>query len=344
MVSRHPLLFAPIGLVAGIALLGFQNAPVPARTVSRLSDPFAAGWMLADTNGSGIINSIAGKVVVPAQPDAAENAAAADVAARLGFATTGLTPPVVIAASADHSGGPRIWIGRQAVPAQFAAEAGRYQASLEVSEGGVFAIGGNLAVLGKDDAGLLAAAEAFAARAPFLWKVPGDRLTAIAEAIQPASPAPQLVGISYVKGRNGIARAWLAADSGVNAASLTTALASPKLALVHQMIARVNGQDITATNEKAQPVAPTPPPGEEAGGAAGGAAPDAEGATQRLDIATLYTMRGLFRGTAAHADPFQPRWPALCAGGEAGNRDGEPGRADGSGDNGYHFAAGHSCG
>ena len=46
----------------------------------------------SDTNGDGIIDFIPGKVVVPPQPTAAQNAAAADIAARLGYATTGLTP------------------------------------------------------------------------------------------------------------------------------------------------------------------------------------------------------------------------------------------------------------
>ena len=63
---------------------------------------------------AGIADFINGKVVVPAQPSAAENAAAVDFAARLGFGSTGLTPPLVV--NADSGSGPRIWIGR-ATPA-----------------------------------------------------------------------------------------------------------------------------------------------------------------------------------------------------------------------------------
>ena len=73
-----------------------------------LADPFIAGWMLSDTNGDDIIDFVSGKVVVPGHPTAAENASAADLAARLGFGTTGFTPPVVIGASEDRSDGPRI--------------------------------------------------------------------------------------------------------------------------------------------------------------------------------------------------------------------------------------------
>src|SRR5947209_7380388 len=88
---------------AFLSLLAFQNAPRAPAPTSHLADPFAAGWMLIDTNGDGIIDFIAGKVVVSASPSAVENAAAADIAARLGFATTGLTPPIVISAAADHN-------------------------------------------------------------------------------------------------------------------------------------------------------------------------------------------------------------------------------------------------
>src|SRR5215475_13348143 len=72
-----------------------------------LTEPFATGWMLTDTNQDGIADFIAGKIVVPANPSAAENAAAADLAARAGYGTTGLTPPVVV--TADPGSGPRIW-------------------------------------------------------------------------------------------------------------------------------------------------------------------------------------------------------------------------------------------
>src|SRR5690242_8930252 len=76
----------------------------------RLADPFAPGWMLTDTNGDGIVDFVAGKIVVSVRPRAAENAAAANIAARLGYSTTGLTPPLVISAAEDSGGGPRIFI------------------------------------------------------------------------------------------------------------------------------------------------------------------------------------------------------------------------------------------
>ncbi len=246
----------------------------------RLLDPFSAGWMLRDTNGDGIVDFVAGKVVVPANPSAAENAAAADIAARLGFSSTGLTPPVVISATEDRNDGPRIWVGRGAVPGPHTAAAGRFTDQLQAGEGGIFALEGNLVVLGRDDVGLLAAAEALASRAPYLWKVPGDTLTVLADAVK-AKP----IGLTYLKGKIGIDRAFF--EGSVKSEELATAIKLPKLANVHELI--VSG--VSAVNEK--PMAAEPPATPPAAAPA-----DAEAGPQHLDLATLYTMHGLFRGTA----------------------------------------------
>ncbi len=98
-------------LLAFSSMVAFQAPP------NHLADPFATGWMVVDTNGDGIADFVAGKIVVPTQPTAVENAAAADLAARVGFATTGLTPPVVISAADDRADGPRIYIGGSAAHA-----------------------------------------------------------------------------------------------------------------------------------------------------------------------------------------------------------------------------------
>ncbi|MGI8742005.1 MAG: M14 family zinc carboxypeptidase [Bryobacteraceae bacterium] len=290
--SRFRWLTAAFLLFALSMLLASQVRPP-----ERLMDPFSSGWILQDTNGDGIIDFIAGKVVVPAHPSAAENAGAADVAARLGFSTTGLTPPIVISAGEDRNDGPRIWIGRGAVPARYGAAVSVQANRLQADEGGVFIVEGNLAVLGHDDAGLLAAAEAFAARAPYLWKVPGDKLSAIAQTIEQASPGAQtqFTGITYVKGKLGIHRALFHSATAITGAALETALQSPKLASVHELIVSSNGADVSAVNAKPLATAPPIATAEAATGAA--PAPDAEGVPQRLDLATLYTMRGLFRGT-----------------------------------------------
>ncbi|HTS66996.1 MAG TPA: M14 family zinc carboxypeptidase [Candidatus Acidoferrales bacterium] len=237
-------LFAVLTLVA--CAFALQDSGAPA---SRVADPFATGWMLADTNGDGIADSIVGKVVVPASPSAAENAAAANLAARLGYGTTGLTPPVVITAGGDTAQGPRIFIGKDAVPAAFAAETAALVAQLAREEGGVFDIHGNLAVLAADDEGLLAAAAAYSARAPYQWRVPGDHLSQLGD----------LSGVTYVHGKAGVNRAFLRSGRIVQ---LNPPAASPAPA------APANAQADATGN---------PPP--------------------RLDLAALYTSRGLFTGS-----------------------------------------------
>ena len=240
----------------------FQAPPAP--PVNHLADPFATGWMLVDTNGDGIADFLNGKVVVPASPSAAENAAAANIGARLGYETTGLTPPLVV--TSDPGRGPRIVIGQAPV----------VPGGLEKEEGVVFVDGDSLRIAGADDAGLAAAAEAYSARAPYQWRPGGEKLGAIAEVA-----GGELIGVTYQRGKAGIHRAFL-----LNAKpELDAAIASPRLASVHQLVV-IGGT--TATNSKPEATQPA---------ASAPAAPTtdtAANAPARLDLATLFTSRGLF--------------------------------------------------
>jgi len=110
-----PRLTSVLLVVAGV--YAFQRPAGTAASAVSIEDAFATGWMLADTNNDGLADFVNGKIVVPEHPSAAENAAAADLAARIGFATTGLTLPVVVNAAASGGDGPRVWVGRGAVPA-----------------------------------------------------------------------------------------------------------------------------------------------------------------------------------------------------------------------------------
>lgn len=290
---RKSLFRAALGALLFSSLVAYQPAP----SSNHLTDPFAAGWMVADTNGDGIVDFVPGKISVPANSTAAQNAAAAEMAARVGFATTGFTPPLVISAAEDRHDGPRIVIG------------GRSPIELQAEEGGVFADGANLVIAGRDDAGLLAAAEAFAARAPYLWRVPGERLSAVAEAVnrQSAGANAEAIGFTYLKGKAGIYRAILKASGSVTAATLESVLSTAAFAGVHEIVVG----DTHAVNSKPMAAIPVAPAGgrggvtSEAGAAeapaaeaaAGDAGEAAGGGPARLDLAAIYTMRGLFRGT-----------------------------------------------
>ena len=86
--TRMRFVVGAVVLLALSSLVAYQS---DAPAAGHLANPFSAGWMVADTNGDEIVDFIAGKVVVPAHPIAAENSAAADLAARLGYATRSLT-------------------------------------------------------------------------------------------------------------------------------------------------------------------------------------------------------------------------------------------------------------
>jgi hypothetical protein len=299
-----------------LTLLGLTGAfgwqAPPSRVPSPLENAFAPGWMLTDTNGDGIADFIRGKIVVPARPSAAENAAAANLAARSGFASTGLTPPLVVAAGTTFDG-PAIFVGKSALPA--ASSASQLTDRLEKGEGGVFANGSNLELAANDDAGLTTAAEAYAARAPYQWRVPGETLAAIVETVRAAAPGSdaELAGLTYLHGKAGIHRALLAVHGSVSAEALAKALESPRLTSVHEL--EIIG-GTSAVSSKPEPAAPAGAAGSgaagrgvavgaegavgggETGGAptteAGGGPAGTPAAPVRLDLATVYTNRGLF--------------------------------------------------
>jgi hypothetical protein len=281
--------FRWIPLLAVAGAYAFQTPQPPAGPVDRVADPFATGWLLQDTNGDGIADFLSGKIVVPAHSSEAENAAAANLAARAGFATTGFTPPVVVTADEAPAAGPRIWVGKDAMPANAAAELAPFQ--LAADEGGVFAVSQNLAVIGNNDAGLMAAAEAYSARSPYQWRAGGDKLSAIADAVREAVPGVtvELAGITYLHGKAGVHRAFLR-GTGISAEALTKALASPHLAAVHALVV-IGGE--SAVSSKPEAAIPATPAGGGAAGTAAAAAGAAAGPTH-LDLATLYTSRGLF--------------------------------------------------
>ncbi len=142
---RRPLILLSCFAVAAAltAVPSAQPAPDagPVVPASHLENPFAPGWMLADTNGNGIADAVRGKIVVPAEPDAVGNAAAADMATRLAFGSTGLTLPLVVnAASADAGAAdsPHIWIALGSAPRAVQARIRPLLARLAAGEGGAF--------------------------------------------------------------------------------------------------------------------------------------------------------------------------------------------------------------
>ncbi len=102
-----------------------------------------------------------------------------------------------------------------------------------------------------------------------------------------------------MKGKAGINRALLTCTAPVTQSELEAALNAVALASVHELVATAGGETVAAAKSKDLPAIPPPPAGSGSAAApdspAGG---DAEGAAPaRLDLATLYTLHGLFRGS-----------------------------------------------
>ncbi len=292
--------------------------------------------MVGATSDDGIPDAVEGKIVVPDNPTAAENAAAANLAARIGYETTGVTLPIVVPISKDTNGVRHLWI------ASVFPEGARRQISQNIptfdpGEGGVFKSGAaDLAILAKDDAGLIAAADALSSRAPYQWKVPGDKFSAIADAVNTAGhfTSAELVAITYLKGEPGIHRAIVRTNSTAVTPDFTTVFAGGHISAVRELVI-IGATTTLVKNPKPMPApaaaapeqanenpssASAESPASATGGGGTGASGAAAGAepTKRLDLATLYTSRGLFTGSPRMPVPLSSDVKLYVPAGAAG--------------------------
>ena len=77
----------------------------------------------------------------------------------------------------------------------------------EKNEGACFRGGKSLTVFAKDDVGLAAAAEAFLRARPYQWKVPGEKISAIVDAVNTACHGNRRevrLHLTYLHGEQGI--------------------------------------------------------------------------------------------------------------------------------------------
>ena len=226
--------------VVALALVGHER-PVPAvgeTPATSLTALFDLSRGLArDTNGDGLADLVAARVVVAAAPTAGDRDAATNVAARLGFETTEARLPVLVrdTDTLDPAVIPLL-VGRQnaRVAALVASKAidldalgpGQGLIALVASPAG----GGPAVVIaGADDEGTTAAGTQFGARLPRLWSMTGITLTAIEQQItsflRTQRVVAQSTGITSIvvdRDRRGIAR--VVARVGVPAADGRRAL------------------------------------------------------------------------------------------------------------------------
>ena len=167
---------------ASAALHAGQAAPDAALTLETV---FERGPVLQDRNGDAVVDFVNARFVIGDQATPAEVAAAAEVAARLGFETLAIDLPLSSSNDTDRT---PIVLG-QAGLASFGVQPGEVGIDgLESGEGliAVAEIDGRAALIiaGADDAGTLAAARTFAGRLPQVWDPKGPSLTDVTEDVQ----------------------------------------------------------------------------------------------------------------------------------------------------------------
>jgi hypothetical protein len=169
-----------------------QDTPAAA-THASLSDFFAPGAVFQDRNGDGAIDFVDARLVLAEHPSSADMAAAADVAARLGFETSAMNLPMrrlepdgpgVGTPGTPERDGPAVYIGAGA-PSNSGLGPKTIRASgLKPGDGLVASFGSptkpSVVVVGGDAEGLQAAAVLFAGHLPFVWDQKGPTTDKIA--------------------------------------------------------------------------------------------------------------------------------------------------------------------
>lgn len=142
-----------------------------------------------DTNGDGLADTVAARVIVPAVPTIEDVQTATNIAGRLGFETTALTLPVVLKADEVTQPGAvtlPILVGRGNGLVKPLIDRGALDISALKPGQGLLAVvesplggGDGLVVIGGDDEGTLAAGTALAAYLPRLWGASGARVAQV---------------------------------------------------------------------------------------------------------------------------------------------------------------------
>jgi len=297
-------------VVCVVALAGagpVGQAPAPA--IGGLPAFFQSGGAWQDRNHDDVIDFVDARLMLGSAPDDDELAAAADVAARLGYETSAMNLPVVTESAAGtpiavgRSGLARAGLPLEAVGAATLAPGQGVVATLRVGERD------GLAVVGADGPGTRAAADVLAGRLPHVWEPKGATLAEVADGVRQYLAAAEIevqavsVPAVYVTaGGDALDRL----EVEVELAS-STALAAARTSLARLARARAGGEaDVDQT--------PVSTPGARlirvrlsAAGATQAAvdvpraaAPEAGplgrrpgGAKASLDLSTLYQNEGL---------------------------------------------------
>ena len=215
-----------------------------------LSTYFGAAGLVRDTNGDGLADTVAARVIVPADPTLEDSLAAANLAGRLGFETTALTLPFVrrdTDVPAAPSGTVPVFVGRGNSFVRALAAKGEISLDEVLPGQGLIAVvrsplgsGEALVVVGGDDKGTLAAATVMAARLPRLWNMTGITLTGVADQVRQylvrdgaGSPTVAVTSVIVDSERRGIRAVRVRASTAANQVARSVA-AIQKLEAAHR--------------------------------------------------------------------------------------------------------------
>ena len=188
-MTRRIFLLALTVALGGLSLASRHHLQADARGPQSLTALVAAQSLTRDTNGDGLADTVAARVIVPASPTLGEVEAATNLAARLAYETTALTLPLVLRdndVAQPAAVGVPILVGRSNRFVQRLVDAHAIDiAALKPGQGLIAAVasplggGDGLVVVGGDDEGTLNAGIELAARLPRVWGMNGITLPAI---------------------------------------------------------------------------------------------------------------------------------------------------------------------
>ncbi len=175
---RRLLALAAVLVAATTTPVSFLTAQAPPiRGFDVLFD--LQSGIVRDTNGDGLADAIAARIIVADTPSIEDMQVAANLAGRLGFETSAMTLPVVLRASdpAAATAALPIYVGRTNPRIIDLIARGEIDLKpLEKGQGLLAMAGTGVVIVGGDDAGTLAAGNVLAAYLPRLWGASGARL------------------------------------------------------------------------------------------------------------------------------------------------------------------------
>lgn len=264
-----------LSLVVVLALGAASAAAVqPGSLPVSLTGLYEAGSAVADENGDGVPDRLLARLVLAEAPSAAEVAAAAEIAARLGFETMALDLPL------PEDSPMAIAVGEPALAALGVTglaelAAGRGAVQLHHAENQVV-----VGVRGGDPAGLAAASLWLASRAPHLFRTGGASLSEVEAAVLTAAgdgaSGARTVRIELQAGAHALALAEVrvGAEDEAAAARIATAIEAAaddlrfdSLATLRVLATHADGEREAAVRHDPPAPEPGPIPGRPGSGA-----------------------------------------------------------------------------